>query len=58
MASHYKRDRHDFEQTAKYWTEVYANGRAEALPEGVTEDSVARIVDMGFDRSKAIRYYE
>ncbi|CAO3683380.1 unnamed protein product [Umbelopsis vinacea] len=54
VAAHYKRSRQDFEQTAKFWTEVYANGAAEVLPEGVTEEAVAHIVEMGFDRSKAI----
>jgi ubiquitin-conjugating enzyme (huntingtin interacting protein 2) len=55
VAAHYKRDKQDFEQTAKYWTEVYANPNAETLPDGVTPDAVTRLVDMGFERSNVIR---
>ncbi|KAI8583068.1 hypothetical protein K450DRAFT_224063 [Umbelopsis ramanniana AG] len=54
VAAHYKRDKEDFEQTAKYWTEVYANPNAEVLPDGVKPEALARLVDMGFGRSNAI----
>jgi hypothetical protein len=55
VAAHYKQDKQGFEQTAKYWTEVYANPNAEALPDGVTPEAVARLADMGFGRSSAIK---
>jgi ubiquitin-conjugating enzyme (huntingtin interacting protein 2) len=55
VASHYKRDKADFEATARHWTQVYANPDARALPEFVTEEGIARIVEMGFGRDQAIR---
>ncbi|KAM3589276.1 hypothetical protein VKS41_000145 [Umbelopsis sp. WA50703] len=54
VASHYKRDKADFEATARHWTQVYANPDARALPEFVTEEGIARIVEMGFGRDQAI----
>ena len=32
VASHYLRDKDDFEKTARYWTETYANGSESAQP--------------------------
>lgn len=32
VATHYLRDRDDFEKTARYWTEIYANGSESAQP--------------------------
>lgn len=55
MASHYKRDKADFDATARHWTQVYANADNQALPDFVTEEAIARIVEMGFGRDQAIR---
>ncbi|KDN46991.1 putative UBC1-E2 ubiquitin-conjugating enzyme [Tilletiaria anomala UBC 951] len=32
VAKHYKRDREDFERTARYWTQTYADGSQNARP--------------------------
>lgn len=32
VAKHYLRDRNDFEKTARYWTDIYANGSESAKP--------------------------
>ena len=32
VAKHYLRDKNDFEKTARYWTEIYANGSESAQP--------------------------
>lgn len=32
VAKHYLRDKNDFEKTARYWTEIYANGSESAKP--------------------------
>lgn len=36
VAKHYLRDKEDFEKTARYWTEIYANGSESAQPPTTT----------------------
>lgn len=36
VAKHYMSDRAGFEQTARYWTEIYANGSESARPPPTT----------------------
>ncbi|PWY98775.1 putative UBC1-E2 ubiquitin-conjugating enzyme [Testicularia cyperi] len=47
VAKHYLRDRKDFEKTAKYWTEIYANGSESAKPPTTTASNGTRSVAAG-----------
>ena len=47
----YKNDRATFQQTAKFWTDTYAQ-------ETSHDDCIARICDMGFDRASARKALE
>lgn len=51
VAKMYKNDRATFQQTAKFWTDTYAQ-------ETSHDDCIARICDMGFDRASALRALE
>jgi ubiquitin-conjugating enzyme (huntingtin interacting protein 2) len=51
VAKMYLKDRSNFDQTAKFWTETYAK-------ETNQEDAIARISDMGFDRNSAKKALE
>jgi ubiquitin-conjugating enzyme (huntingtin interacting protein 2) len=48
VANQYRSEFATFEKTAKYWTEAFANSEGD-------EEKIAKIVDMGFDRSAAMR---
>ncbi|PWN51110.1 hypothetical protein IE53DRAFT_368346 [Violaceomyces palustris] len=41
VAKHYLSDRADFERTARYWTEIYANGSESARPPNADDDAAA-----------------
>lgn len=57
VAKHYLRDKDDFEKTARYWTEIYANGSESAQPPanaqnaaGKTDDKVDPILLAGLKK--------
>jgi len=49
VADQYKQDRPAFDQTAKFWTEMYAQKQDEG---GVSEAKVTELVNMGFEADK------
>lgn len=51
VAKMYKEDRKQFEQTAKFWTEMYASEKSK-------DDAVDRVCEMGFDREMAVKALE
>ena len=46
VATMYMSDRENFNQTAKFWTETYAK-------ESSKDDAIARVCEMGFDKTSA-----
>jgi ubiquitin-conjugating enzyme (huntingtin interacting protein 2) len=46
VAKQYKKDREAFNQTAKFWTETYANEKSK-------DDAIDNVCAMGFDRKSA-----
>ncbi|GIM02510.1 hypothetical protein Vretimale_7392, partial [Volvox reticuliferus] len=50
VAKQYLDDFETYKKTARYWTEAFANPKADA-----PDEKVERIVEMGFDRAKAIQ---
>lgn len=47
VASQYKSDINAFNETAKYWTDLYAN------PEKILNSKVANLMEMGFTEDQA-----
>ncbi|ETS63765.1 hypothetical protein PaG_02083 [Moesziomyces aphidis] len=45
VAKHYRRDKDDFEKTARYWTEIYANGSESAQPPSGANGKTAQADD-------------
>ena len=54
VAKMYMEKRSEFDQTAKFWTEMYAQPKTE----GKNEEAISRVCDMGFDRESAIKALE
>lgn len=52
VAHHYLSDRAGFDETARKWTLQHANGNSE---EGVNQESLLRLVDMGFSKPLCIQ---
>jgi len=46
VATQYKKDRAEFDKTARFWTESYAKATSK-------EDAITRVCEMGFDRDQA-----
>mmetsp|Transcript_10375 Transcript_10375/g.13734 ORF Transcript_10375/g.13734 Transcript_10375/m.13734 type:complete len:196 (+) Transcript_10375:150-737(+) len=51
VAKMYMKNREEFDQTAKFWTESYAKPSSK-------EDAIGRICEMGFDRDSAVKALE
>jgi ubiquitin-conjugating enzyme (huntingtin interacting protein 2) len=47
VASQYKSDINAFNETAKYWTDLYAN------PEKILNSKVTKLLEMGFSEDQA-----
>lgn len=70
VAKHYLTSRSSFEETARYWTMIYAGGPGKADPSrtstsgntdevamaGLEKAHVDRFEALGFDRSKVVRF--
>ncbi len=50
-------DRQQFDETARGWTRKYATETVDPnlLPPGITEDSVSKLMEMGFDRIVVVK---
>ena len=61
VAQHYLSDRKGFDQTAREWTQKYANGMPANIDEfGLDQSAIKRLSEMGFDRNlivKALRKF-
>ncbi|CCH44323.1 Ubiquitin-conjugating enzyme E2 [Wickerhamomyces ciferrii] len=59
VAKHYISDKAGFENTAKYWTQIYANDKESKTPNdaelyGIDQTTVNNFENMGFPREKII----
>merc|ERR1712060_885201 len=50
VAEQYKKNRELFNQTAKYWTETFAQEAAQKAP---MDEKIGNLMDMGFSREQA-----
>jgi len=61
VAAHCLRDRKGFDETARYWTEVYASKEQPVeesswvIPDGVKREAVRKLVEMGFRGEGVVR---
>eukprot|EP00730_Choanoeca_flexa_P017030 TRINITY_DN8149_c0_g1_i1.p1 TRINITY_DN8149_c0_g1~~TRINITY_DN8149_c0_g1_i1.p1 ORF type:complete len:232 (+),score=38.79 TRINITY_DN8149_c0_g1_i1:71-697(+) len=55
VASQYKRDREEYNKTARYWARTYANAPSKGGDDDMKaeEAQVQKLVDMGIDKQKA-----
>lgn len=71
VAKHYMTSKASFEETARYWTQIYANGpgksgaklgkqgsaKDEIVMAGLDKAHVEQFEALGFDRSKVVRSF-
>lgn len=54
VAKMYKKNREEFDRTAKFWTDTYAKPKSDTNK----DDAVTRVCEMGFDRDQARKALE
>jgi len=53
VARMYLDNKKEFERTAKFWTEMYANGDGRESGKSKEDSAIDRVCEMGFDKESA-----